>query len=144
MSYSEGGPSNGQISRRPIDTGLSPSGIVFLHRRAILCSYMVLPYAGQSQRDGKVENSLNFKIFLTLCKYRTDRARSSISFLGTLHTRTHPPCKWEGTGMHSFATTACQMWGEIQVKSGNYRAKCPILKGVHQPARSPDDLQIQG
>ena len=28
-------------------------------------SYKVCTYAGQSQRDGKVENSLNVKIFLT-------------------------------------------------------------------------------
>ena len=34
-------------------------------RATILCSYKVRPYAGQSQRDGKFENSLNFKIFLT-------------------------------------------------------------------------------
>ena len=34
-------------------------------RATILCSYKVGPNAGQSQRDGKVEYSLNFKIFLT-------------------------------------------------------------------------------
>ena len=34
-------------------------------RATILCSYKVRPYAGQSQRDGKVEHSLNFEIFLT-------------------------------------------------------------------------------
>ena len=34
-------------------------------RATILCSYKVGPYAGQSQRDGKFENSINFKIFLT-------------------------------------------------------------------------------
>ena len=34
-------------------------------RATILCSYMVWPYAGQSHRDGKVENLLNFKIYLT-------------------------------------------------------------------------------
>ena len=27
---------------------------------------------------------------------------------------------------------------------GNCRAKCPILQGVHQTARSPNNLQIQG
>ena len=30
------------------------------------------------------------------------------------------------------------------MKSDNCGAKCPILKGVHQTARSPNDLQIQG
>ena len=34
-------------------------------RATILCSYKVGPYVGQSQRDGKVENSINLKIFLT-------------------------------------------------------------------------------
>ena len=34
-------------------------------RATILCSYKVGPYVGQSQRDGKFENSINLKIFLT-------------------------------------------------------------------------------
>ena len=34
-------------------------------RATILCSYKVGPYVGQSQRDGKIENSINLKIFLT-------------------------------------------------------------------------------
>ena len=34
-------------------------------RATILCSYKVGPYVGQSQRDGKVGNSINLKIFLT-------------------------------------------------------------------------------
>ena len=42
---------------------------------------------------------------------RTDRDKSSISFVRTLHTRTHRPCNWEDMGMHTVATLVCQTWG---------------------------------
>ena len=42
---------------------------------------------------------------------RTDRVKSSISFVPTLHTRTYLPCKWEDMGMHTVATLVCQTWG---------------------------------
>ena len=48
----------------------------YIARATIVCSYMVLPYAGQSQRDGKFENSLNFKIFFDL--HRSPVSREQI------------------------------------------------------------------
>ena len=42
---------------------------------------------------------------------RTDRVKSSISFVPTLHTRTYHPYKWEDMGMHTVATLVCQTWG---------------------------------
>ena len=39
--------------------------VFVLGRATILRSYKVSPYAGQSQPDGKFENSVNFKISLT-------------------------------------------------------------------------------
>ena len=87
---------------------------VFVSSRAtILCSYKVWPYAGQSQRDGKVENSLNFKIFCTCIGalyVENGRVKSSISFVRTLHTRTYRPSNWEDMGMHTVATLVCQTW----------------------------------
>ena len=65
--------------------------------------------------DGKFENSLNFKIFLTcigaLYVENGYRVKSSISFVRTLHTRTYRPCKLEDMGMHTVATLVCQTWG---------------------------------
>ena len=65
MSYSEGGPSNGQISKRLIDTGLNIQGRFQYDRAIYLSSYKVWPYAGQSQLDAEIEYSLNFNKFLT-------------------------------------------------------------------------------
>ena len=47
---------------------------------------------------------------------RTDRVKSSISFVRTLHTRTYLPCKWEDMGIatlvcQTVATLVCQTWG---------------------------------
>ena len=42
---------------------------------------------------------------------RTDRDKSSISFVRTLHTRNQRPCNWEDMGMHTVATLVCQTWG---------------------------------
>ena len=70
---------------------------------------------GQSQRDGKFENSLNFDIIFDLHRSPVSReqflVKSSISFVRTLHTRTYRPCKWEDMGMHCLATVVCQIWG---------------------------------
>ena len=42
---------------------------------------------------------------------RTDRVKSSISFVRTLHTRTYRPYKWDDMGMHCLATVVCQIRG---------------------------------
>ena len=42
---------------------------------------------------------------------KTDRVKSSISFVRTLHTRTYRSCKWEGMGIQTVATLVCQTWG---------------------------------
>ena len=72
--YSEGGPSNGQIYKRPIDTGLNHSGSISIWSGNIfLCSYKVWPYAGQSQLDATLEYSWNFKTFMTCNRSPVDR-----------------------------------------------------------------------
>ena len=60
---------------------------------------------------------------------RTDRVKSSISFVQTLHTRTYLPCKWEGMDMHTVATLVCQTWGEIQGKYRECGSILTILRG---------------
>ena len=57
MSYSEGGPSNGQISQLVIDTGLNIQRRFQCDRAINLCSYKDWPHAGQSQLDAKIEYS---------------------------------------------------------------------------------------
>ena len=56
----------------------------------------------------------------------------------------YPPCKYEGMYMHSWSTVACQIWGQFRWNLVLYRSKCPILKRVHQTARSPNGVWIQG
>ena len=46
--------------------------------------------------------------------------------------------------MHTLATVLCQIWGQFRWNLVLYGSKCPILKWVHQTARSPNGLQIQG
>ena len=64
MSYSEGGPLNGQISQLVIDTGWIIQRRFQYDRAINLCSYKDWPYAGQSQLDAKIEYSWNFNTFL--------------------------------------------------------------------------------
>ena len=47
-------------------------------------------------------------------------------------------CKYEGMDMHNLATVLCQIWGQFRWNLVLYESKCPILKGVHQTARSPN------
>ena len=51
---------------------------------------------------------------------------------------TYPPCIYEGMGMHSWSTVVCQIWGQFRWNLVIYGSKCPILKGVHQTAKSPN------
>ena len=46
-----------------------------------------------------------------------------------LHSVTYPPCIYEGTGMHSWSTVVCQIWGQFRWNLVIYVSKCPILKG---------------
>ena len=52
-------------------------------------------------------------------------------------------CKYEGMNMQSLATVLCHIWGQFRWNLVLYGPKCPILKGVHQTARSPNGLYIQ-
>ena len=61
----------------------------------------------------------------------------------TLPPLTCPPCKYEGMDMHSSSTVVCQIWGQFRWNLVLYGSKCPILKRVHQTARSPNGLSIQ-
>ena len=51
--------------------------------------------------------------------------------------------KYKGMNMHSLATVLCQIWGQFRWNLVLHGSKCPILKWVHQTARSPNGLWIQ-
>ena len=53
---------------------------------------------------------------------------------------TYRPRKYKGMNMHSLATVLCQIWGQFRWNLVLHGSKCPILKGVHQTARSPNWL----
>ena len=136
MSYSEVGPSNGQISKRLIDTGLNHSGSIPMWSGE--CSYKVWPYAGQSQLDATIEYSEILKHFWPASDPVHDM--DFIFPVLTLPSLTCPPCKYEGMDMHSSSTVVCKIWGQFRWNLVIYGSKCPILKGVHQTARSPNGL----
>ena len=96
MSYSEGGPSNGQISQLVIDTGLNQQATI---------------------------NDMDFMFPVP-----------------ALPSITKQRCKYEGMNMQSLATVLCQIWGQFHWNLVLHAPKCPILKGVHQTARSPNGL----
>ena len=44
----------------------------------------------------------------------TSKYSDSIFPVPILHTRSYPPCKYEGVGMHSLETLVCQSWGKYR------------------------------
>ena len=50
---------------------------------------------------------------------------------------------WRHGHAQRLATVLCQIWGQFRWNLVLYGPKCPILKGVHQTARSPNGLYIQ-
>ena len=57
-----------------------------------------------------------------------------------LRSLTKQRCKYEGINIHTLATVLCQIWGQFRWNLVLYWSKCPILKWVHQTARSPNGL----
>ena len=53
---------------------------------------------------------------------------------------TYQRCKYEGMNMLSLATVLCLILGQFRWNLVLHGPKCPILKGVHQTARSPNGL----
>ena len=74
------------------------------------------------------------------CRQANVQDMDCIFLVRTLPSITCPPCKYEGMGMHPLATVLCQSWGQFRWNLVIYGSKCPILKGVHQTARSPNGL----
>ena len=145
MSYSEVGPSNGQTSKRLIDTGLNHSGSIPIWSGDL--HYKIWPYAGQSQLDAKIEYSWNFSTFLTCigaCRQATIKDMDFMFPVRTLPSLSYRPRKYKGMDMLSWSTVVCHIWGQFRWNLILYGSKCPILKRVHQTARSPNGLWIQG
>ena len=74
------------------------------------------------------------------CRQATIKDMDFIFPVRTLPSLTCPPWIYEGMNMHSSSTVVCQMWGQFRWNLVLYGSKCPILKGVHQTARSSNGL----
>ena len=143
------------ILKRVHQTARSPNGLWiqgwilqgrFQYNRAI-CSYQIWPYAGQSHVDPKIEYSWNFNTFLTCigaCRQATIKDMALIFPVRTLPTLSYRPRKYKGMDMLSWSTVVCHIWGQFRWNLVLYGSKCPILKRVHQTARSPNGLWMQG
>ena len=77
------------------------------------------------------------------CRQATIKDIDFIFPVRTLPTLTCPPCKYKGMDIHSSSTVVCQIWGQFRWNLVLYGSKCPILKRVHETARSPIGLWIQ-
>ena len=78
------------------------------------------------------------------CREANVQDMDCIFHVRTLPSLTCPPCKYEGMDMHNSSTVVCKIWGQFLWNLVIYGSKCPILKWVHQTARSPNGLWIQG
>ena len=78
------------------------------------------------------------------CRQGTIKNMDFIFPVRTLPSLTCPPFKYESMDMHSWSTVVCNIWGQFRWNLVIYGSKCPILKGVHQTARSTNCLQKQG
>ena len=74
------------------------------------------------------------------CRQATIKDMDCIFHVRALPSPTYPPGKYKGMGMHSWSTVVCQSWGQFRWNLVIYGSKCPILKGVHQTARSTHGL----
>ena len=78
------------------------------------------------------------------CRQATIKDMDFIFPVRTLPTLSHRPRKYKGMDMLSWSTVVCHIWGQFRWNLVLYGSKCPILKRVHQTARSPSGLWIQG
>ena len=78
------------------------------------------------------------------CRQATIKDMDFIFPVLTLPSITCPPCKHEGMDMRGSSTVVCHIWGQFRWNLVLHGSKCPILKRVHQTARSPNGLWIQG
>ena len=78
------------------------------------------------------------------CRQATIKDMDFIFPVRTLPTITYRPWKYKGMDILSWSTVVCHIWGHFRWNLVVYGSKCPILKRVHQTARSPNGLWIQG
>ena len=78
------------------------------------------------------------------CRQATIKDMDFIFPVRTLPTLTNLPWKYKGMDLLSWSTVVCHICGQFLWNLVLYGSKCPILKWVHQTARSPNGLLIQG
>ena len=77
------------------------------------------------------------------CRQATINDMDFMFPMPALPSLTYRPWKYKGMNIHSLATVLCQIWGQFRWNLVLHGSKCPILKWVHQTARSPNGLYIQ-
>ena len=77
------------------------------------------------------------------CRQATIKDMDFIFPVRTLPTLTYRPCKYEGMDVRSWSTVVCHIWGQFRWNLVLYGSKCPILKRVHQTARSPNGYRYR-
>ena len=77
------------------------------------------------------------------CRQATIKDMDFMFPVRTLPTLSYRPGKYKGMDMLSWSTVVCQIWGQFRWNLLLYGSKSPILKRVHQTARSPNGQWIQ-
>ena len=144
MSYSEGGPSNGQISQRLTDTGLNHSASIPMlsgdQPVQLQGSHLMRVSHSWTPHLNILEISKHLWPASEPCRQANIKDMDCIFPVRAPPSFMYPPCKYEGMVMHSWSTVVCQIWGQFRWNLVLYGSKCPILKGVHQTARPPKRL----
>ena len=138
MSYSEWGPSNGQIYKRPIGTGLNHSGSIPLW-------FGDLPVQLQGLNLMRVSHSWTPKLnILEILKHfwpASEHCRQATISIWTLYFLCVPYFRHLSTlyiwrhGHAQLIHSSLSNLGTISLKSGNLRVKMSYSEGVHQTGK---------
>ena len=133
-----------RISQRLIDTGLNLSASISMWSgdQPVLLQGLTLcgSVTSWTTQLNILEILKHFSPASEPCRQANVKDMDGILSVRALPSLIYTPCKYEGMDMHSWSTVVCQLWGQFRWNLVLYGSKCPILKGVHQSARSPNTL----
>ena len=148
MSYSKGGPSNGQLFptayRYRTESFSVDSNVIGRSTCAVTRSHLMRVSHSWTPQLNILEILKHFWPASEPCRQANVKDMDCLLPVRALPTLIYPPCKYEGMYMHSWSTVVCQNRGQFRWNLVLYGPKCPILKRVHQTVRSPTGLWIQG
>ena len=118
MSYYDWGPSNGQISKRPVETGLNPSGSITNMTGRSTCpitwSDLMRISHSRTPKLNILEIFIHFWPTSESCRQATTKDMDFIFPVHTLPTRPNRARNYEGMYMHSLTIVLGKIWWEFR------------------------------